>query len=59
MEGNFRISGRAIFQAFWTIQDSDRSWRAASDYISWSMSSGKYRLCFLLSEPAMSSYVLR
>jgi hypothetical protein len=35
------ISFRAIFQAFWTIHDSERSWRAASSWISFSMSSGK------------------
>lgn len=40
-DGYFMISLRAIFQAFCTIQDSDRSWRAASSWISLSMSSGK------------------
>jgi hypothetical protein len=29
-EGYFMISLREIFQAFWTIQDSERSWRVAS-----------------------------
>jgi hypothetical protein len=40
-DGYFMISFRAIFQAFWTIQDSDRSCRVASSWISFSMSSGK------------------
>src|SRR5205085_8486394 len=40
-EGYFMISLRAIFQAFCTIQESDRSCRVASSWISFSMSSGK------------------
>src|SRR5213078_1242035 len=58
-DGYFMISLRAIFQAFWTIQDSDRSCRVASSWISLSMSSGKYRDCLRLSEPAIRDLVSR
>src|SRR5262245_34070276 len=58
-EGYFMISFRAIFQAFWTIHDSDRSCRVASSWISLSMSSGKYRDCLRLSEPAIREIVSR
>ncbi len=40
-DGILRMSPRATFQACWTIQDSERSWRVASRWISSSMSSGK------------------
>src|SRR6185503_20598654 len=40
-EGYFMISFRAIFQAFWTIHERDRSCRVASSWISFSISSGK------------------
>src|SRR5215207_2214077 len=53
-----RISLRAAFQAFCTIQESDRSWRVASAPISFSISSGKYRLCLRLSL-VLISYILR
>src|SRR5690606_3230783 len=39
--GSFLISSREIFQARWTTQESDRSRRAASSLISWSIDSGK------------------
>src|SRR5689334_4738852 len=58
-DGYFMISFRAIFQAFWTIQDRDRSCRVASSWISLSMSSGKYRDCLRLSEPAIRELVSR
>ena len=41
MLGYFKMSLRAIFHAFWTIHDSDRSCRAASSWISLSICSGK------------------
>src|SRR5580658_2662973 len=47
--GSFLISMREIFHARWTTQESERSRRAASSLISWSIDSGKYRLCFRLS----------
>src|SRR3569623_2427332 len=56
-DGYFMISFRAIFQAFWTLQDRERSWRVASSWISFSMSSGKKRDCFRLSEPAIRELV--
>ena len=49
------LQGGAIFHAFWTIQERDRSCRVASSWISFSMSSGKYRDCLRLSEPAIAS----
>src|SRR5690606_15074713 len=55
-DGNFMISFRASFQAFWTIQESERSCRAASCWISLSISSGKYRLCLRLSDDAMARF---
>src|SRR5215813_6196847 len=58
-DGYFMISFRAIFQAFWTIHDRDRSCRVASSWISLSMSSGKYRDCLRLSEPAIRELVSR
>src|SRR5690349_8863105 len=58
-DGYFMISFRAIFHAFWTIHDSDRSCRVASSWISLSMSSGKYRDCLRLSEPAIRELVSR
>src|SRR5678816_810272 len=58
-DGYFMISFRAIFQAFWTIHDRDRSCRVASSWISLSMSSGKYRDCLRLSEPAIREIVSR
>src|SRR5215468_4721088 len=58
-DGYFMISFRAIFQAFWTIQERDRSCRVASSWISLSMSSGKYRDCLRLSEPAIRKLVSR
>src|SRR5215470_7046650 len=58
-EGYFMISLRAIFHAFWTIHERDRSCRVASSWISFSMSSGKYRDCLRLSEPAIRELVSR
>src|ERR1051325_10074199 len=42
-DGYFMISLRAIFHAFWTIQDRDRSCRVASSWISFSMSRSEER----------------
>src|SRR5690606_6696969 len=47
--GYLQTSVRAIFHAFCTIHDRERSCREASYLISRSMSSGKYRLCLRLS----------
>src|SRR5690349_4599985 len=58
-DGYFMISLRAIFQAFWTIHERDLSCRVASSWISLSMSSGKYRDCLRLSEPAIREIVSR
>src|SRR5262245_22503745 len=51
--GIFLISRRAIFHARCTTHDNDRSRRAASSLISWSIDSGKYRLCLRLSLPVV------
>src|SRR5689334_5866240 len=56
-DGYFMISLRAIFHAFWTIHDSERSCRVASSWISFSISSGKYRDCLRLSDPAIRELV--
>src|SRR5689334_561813 len=54
------MSLRAAFHAFWMIQDRERSCRVASSPISFSISSGKYRLCFRLSlSPMTTDYVKR
>src|SRR5690606_10447188 len=49
--GILRISVRANFHARWTTHESDRSRRAASSLISWSIISGEYKLCLRLSLP--------
>src|SRR6266542_2985205 len=49
------ISPRAILQACWTIQESERSCRLASAWISFSMSSGKYKDCLRLSVPGIAA----
>src|SRR6266536_2586808 len=49
MPGMLAIRALASRHTCWTIQDSDRSCRIASCWISCSMSSGKYSDCFRLS----------
>ena len=57
-DGMFMMSFRAAFQAFWTIHESERSWRvSASAPISFNIPPGKYRLCFRLSLTVMANSV--
>jgi hypothetical protein len=57
-DGLFLMASRAVFHARWTTQERERSSRRASDAISSSICSGKYKLCLRLSWLAPSSSVI-